>query len=85
MLEKIDLSKKLEKELYKKQAKDMGLVLGELQRKAKELSIPAIVLFEGWNAAGKGTLLNKVLMFLDPRGFRVYNIKAEKKIAINYL
>lgn len=79
MLEKIDLAKKLEKDIYKKQAKELSLSLGELQRKAKDLKVPVMVILEGWNAAGKGTLLNRVLMCLDPRGFTVYNTKASNE------
>ncbi|MEW5694066.1 MAG: phosphate--AMP phosphotransferase [Candidatus Hydrogenedentota bacterium] len=72
MLEKVDLSKKLEKPEYKKIMSKLELQLGELQREAKDLKIPLIIVFEGWDAAGKGTLINQLMLPLDPRGFNVY-------------
>ena len=30
-----------------------------------------IILFEGWGAAGKGTLISDMLQNLDPRSFKV--------------
>ena len=53
MLEQIDLSKKLKKSEYKSIINDLENKLAELQRKARELKIPTIVVFEGWGAAGK--------------------------------
>ena len=73
MLEKIDLSKKLKKDEYKNIISPLELNLAKLQREAKELGIPVIVVFEGWGAAGKGTLINQLILSLDPRGFNVYS------------
>ena len=75
MLEQIDLSKKLKKTEYKSIINDLEIKLGELQRKAWELKISIIVVFEGWGAAGKGTLINRLMLAMDPRGFTVYSIK----------
>ncbi len=46
--------------------------LDALQRKLTELNIPVIVVFEGMEAAGIGSLINRLLLSLDPRGFKVY-------------
>jgi len=73
MLEKIDISKKLSKDEYKALISDLELKLGTLQREAKEQRIPVIILFEGWDAAGKGTLINRLILAMDPRGFNVFN------------
>ncbi len=72
MLEQVDLSKKIEKEEYKPIISDLELRLGELQREARDLGIPIIIVFEGWDAAGKGTLINRLILALDPRGCIVY-------------
>ncbi len=72
MLEKVDLSQKTTKEQYKKVITGLELRVGELQREAKELRIPVMIVFEGWDGAGKGTLINKLILPLDPRGFKVY-------------
>ncbi len=72
MLEKIDLTKKIAKPEYKTIITGLELKLAELQREAKDLKIPVIVVFEGWDAAGKGTMINRLILSIDPRGFTVY-------------
>ncbi len=74
MLEKVDLKKALTKEAYKIEMEELETRLGELQRKAKDLKIPIMILFEGWGAAGKGTLINRLILPLDPRGVNVYTM-----------
>lgn len=71
-LQRVDLSKKLGKAAYKAAMPELERKLGELQRKARELGVPVAIVFEGWDAAGKGTLINKLILALDPRGFNVY-------------
>ncbi len=71
MLKDLDLSRKVPKPDFKKQAEQLSLKLGALQRQALEQRVPWIVVFEGWNAAGKGTLINDLIQPLDPRGFAV--------------
>ncbi len=80
MLEKIDLSKKIDKETYKKTIKEQGEKLGLLQRKCREAGIPVMIVFEGMGASGKGTQINRLIQALDPRGFDVYaNEKSTKE------
>ena len=74
MLEKVDLSKNLTKKEIKHQVETLGLELSELQREAKSLGIPVMIIFEGWDAAGKGTMINRLIHPMDPRGFKVYTI-----------
>lgn len=75
MLEKLDLTRKVSKADYKRAKDDLDLRLAELQRKLKSLGIPVIIVVEGWGAAGKGSLINELILPLDPRGFRVYTTK----------
>jgi polyphosphate:AMP phosphotransferase len=75
-VDKIDLSKKMEKYEYKRIMPGLELKAGALQRKAREKGIPVIIVFEGWGAAGKGTQINNLMLTLDPRGFNVYLTKA---------
>lgn len=72
MLEKIDLSRTVEKEVYKQVQKEYAERLGQVQRRLKEAGVPVIILFEGMGAAGKGTQINRLIQALDPRGFDVY-------------
>ena len=77
MLEKLDLTKKMEKEEYKEKMEHLEKNLGKLQRRCKELNIPVMIAFEGFGAAGKGLQIGKLIQSLDPRGFRVYAVKSE--------
>lgn len=72
MLEKIDLSRTVEKEVYKQAQKEYGTKLGQLQRRLKDAGVPVVILFDGMGAAGKGTQINRLIQTLDPRGFDVY-------------
>src|SRR5260221_14523765 len=71
MLKNIDLSREVAKAEYKRLKGDADLKLAALQRQGKALGIPVVVVFEGWSAAGKGTLINELILPLDPRGFTV--------------
>ncbi|MGA7213738.1 MAG: hypothetical protein WBX20_05975, partial [Terrimicrobiaceae bacterium] len=73
MLKNIDLSREVAKADYKGLKGDADLKLAALQRRVKALGIPVIVVFEGWSAAGKGTLINELILPLDPRGFTVHS------------
>ncbi|MEG0368758.1 MAG: phosphate--AMP phosphotransferase, partial [Hungatella sp.] len=72
MLEKIDLSKKADKETYKQVMSEEGERLGQLQRDCKDAGIPVMIVFEGMGASGKGVQINRLIQSLDPRGFSVY-------------
>ena len=72
MLDQVDLGQKLGKAEYKEQMDLLETQLGELHRKIHELGIPAVIVFEGWDAAGRGTLINELILRLDPRGFKVF-------------
>ena len=75
MLKNIDLTREVPKAEYKRLKGDADLKLAALQRQSKALGIPIIVVFEGWSAAGKGTLINEMILPLDPRGFSVYSAR----------
>ncbi|MHB1151582.1 MAG: polyphosphate:AMP phosphotransferase [Eubacteriales bacterium] len=46
--------------------------LAVYQQQIKEAKIPVIILFEGWGASGKGSIIGTLITELDPRGFKVY-------------
>lgn len=77
MLEKLDLqqSYSTEKE-YKSMLKEYQLELLTLQRELHSTGIPTIILFEGWDAAGKGGTIRRLTERMDPRGFQVHSIAA---------
>jgi AMP-polyphosphate phosphotransferase len=77
MLEKYDLSLALKNNEYKESMKILELKLGELQRKAWELKIPIIFVFEGWHASGMGEDINRFILSLDPRGYDFHTMTFE--------
>lgn len=50
-----------------------------LQREARAKGLPVMVVFEGWGASGKGTMISRLIQPLDPRGFKVFTIQAENE------
>jgi AMP-polyphosphate phosphotransferase len=64
---------------YESRVETLSRDLGRLQRDIREAGIPVVVLFEGWEAAGKGTAINSLLLALDPRGFKVHTIQPPTK------
>ncbi len=76
MLETLDLTRRLKKQEYKELIPKLEIQLGRLQRRARQLGIPTLIVFEGWDAAGKGTLTNKLILTFDPRGYDVHSMAA---------
>jgi polyphosphate:AMP phosphotransferase len=72
MLEKMDLSKSIQKKEYEDMVEEFKVRMGELQRKAWKMGIPIIVVFEGWHASGMTEIINRFLMPLSPMGFELY-------------
>ncbi len=71
MLEKINLKKTMIDAEYKQMTRALKADLSVLQHSLKERKIPVIVLFDGWGAAGKGSIIADVILNLDPRNFKV--------------
>jgi polyphosphate kinase 2 (PPK2 family) len=78
MLEKVDLKKKLPKKEYRARLPRLRQRLYDLQKACWDAGIPSIILFEGWDAAGKGTCIKAITRRLDPRGFKLHPIRAPR-------
>lgn len=78
MLEKIDLNRRIEKDEFKKVMPGLRERLYRAQKSAWDAGIPFIILFEGWDAAGKGTSIRALTEPMDPRGFKLYPIRAAR-------
>ncbi len=74
MLEYLDLKQKVKKVEYKNRITELEFRLAALQREFKKRGIPVVVVFEGWEAAGKGTCINRLMRSMDPRGFKTYSL-----------
>jgi len=76
MLEKLDMTKKLNKRDYSEQIKKVQSRLRKLEYKMYKKGLPVLCLFEGWDAAGKGGAIKRLTEMLDPRGFTVSSYAA---------
>ena len=81
-LDEVDLSLSLEKKDAKKKLKhaqkrltQLRLTLGA-QIGDNELGPPVLVIFEGWDASGKGGAIERLVAQLDPRHVRVQEFAA---------
>ncbi len=74
MLSTLDLTQRIPKETAKPELRTLKARLSALQQTVKEHKLPVIILFEGWSAAGKGSMISSLILTLDPRGFKTYSI-----------
>ena len=78
MLDTVDLTRTLSDEAYGGEEADLRDRLAELHRAAIEGGLPLMMAFEGWDAAGKGSMIHTLTERLDPRGFTVHPIRAPR-------
>jgi polyphosphate kinase 2 (PPK2 family) len=78
MLEQIDLTKKLPKREFKARLPYLRDRLYDLQKGCWDAGIPSVIIFEGWDAAGKGTSVKALTRRLEPRGFKLHPIQAPR-------
>ncbi len=76
MLETVDLSLKLEKDAYRQQLLELQLRMRELAHWLYFEKRSMVLVFEGWDAAGKGGSIRRLTEKVDPRGFEVFPIAA---------
>ena len=79
MLREVDLNKNLTKKEYKEMMDKLAPKFAALQREARAKGLPVMIVFEGWGASGKGTMISRLIQPLDPRGFKVFTIQAENE------
>jgi polyphosphate kinase 2 (PPK2 family) len=76
MLETIDLGKSLTQEAYLQNLVRYQLQLRELAYQLYVQKRTLVVVYEGWDAAGKGGNIKRITERLDPRGYEVFSIAA---------
>ncbi|MBI2832908.1 MAG: polyphosphate:AMP phosphotransferase [Acidobacteria bacterium] len=87
IVERLDMSQKIEKQAFANQLEKYQGRLNRLQRKAHETGASTILVFEGWDAAGKGGAIRRVTAALDARAYQVIPIAAptDEERAHHYL
>jgi polyphosphate kinase 2 (PPK2 family) len=76
MLETIDLSQSLERDEYVRKLIRYQLQLRELAYQLYVNKRTLVIVYEGWDASGKGGNIKRVTEQLDPRGYEVFSIAA---------
>ncbi len=70
-LSQVDLTLNLDRDEYKQRLRQAQVKLRQLQLQIYQAQIPVLVLFEGWDAAGKGGAIKRLTDILDPRSYQV--------------
>ncbi len=87
VLSSLDMEQQLSKQDYKKALARYQAKLNRLRRKARAQKLSTILLFEGWDAAGKGGAIRRIIRPLDARYYRVISVAAptDEERAHHYL
>lgn len=80
MLAQADLSFTLPTPLFKDLRKQQRSRLTELEEQIFEKKRPVVIVFEGWDASGKGHVIRELTRNLDPRGFKVFPTQAPRTL-----
>jgi polyphosphate kinase 2 (PPK2 family) len=78
MLESVDLTRRLGEKAYWKKVGEQQIRLRKLHFRMYEERVPALALFEGWDAAGKGGAIKRITETLEPRGYTVSSFAAPR-------
>jgi polyphosphate:AMP phosphotransferase len=87
VLEQVDLSQSVQGKAYTRELEKLQGRLNRLAWKAHAQHKSCVLVFEGWDAAGKGSAIRRVTEAIDARLFRVVPIAAptEEERAHHYL
>lgn len=81
-LEEVDHSLMLDRETYKRELKEQQRLLRKLELKMYIHRIPMMIMYEGWDAAGKGGSIKRVAQALDARSYTIFTSPAPTKIEL---
>lgn len=86
-LANVDLKQKLPKSEYRRRLAQSQGEFNRLFRQAKIQNVSSLLAFEGWDAAGKGGSIRRILQAVDPRNYRVIPTAAptQEELSRHYL
>jgi polyphosphate kinase 2 (PPK2 family) len=76
VLETVDLTQRLDQKEYERKLARLQAKLHLLGFEVYSQGRPVVLVFEGWDAAGKGGAIKRITEKLDPRGYVVHAIAA---------
>jgi len=87
ILETVDLTAELPWQEYKKILDELQDRLRYLSERAREKRVSSVLVFEGWDAAGKGGVIRRITRAMDAADYRIVPIAAptEEEKAHHYL
>lgn len=87
ILSRLDDTLSVDKKAYSKKLEEAQGTLNLNCRKAKQLGVSTLLVFEGWDAAGKGGIIRRITAGLDARDYQVIPIAApsDEERAHHYL
>ncbi len=87
VLDRVDLTRTIDDAKYEKTLKKLQDEVGALAWEAWNQRRSAVIVFEGWDAAGKGGAIRRLIAPIDPRIHRVISIAAptDEERAQHYL
>jgi len=87
VLDHLDMTVSLSKKDYKDKLEKHQARLNKLHRKARDEKLTTILVFEGWDAGGKGGAIRRITQALDARDYQVISIAAptDEERAHHYL
>lgn len=83
----VDLSRRLDRRTYRAALEEQQARLAKLTRLARRVGKSAVLVFEGWDAAGKGGAIRRITNAMSVRDYRVAPVGAptEEELARHYL
>ncbi|MCG7518234.1 polyphosphate kinase 2 family protein [Ruegeria sp. Ofav3-42] len=78
-----DLDKRLGKNEYFENLVELQAQLALIQQAFLFHGVKGVIVFEGWDAAGKGGTIRRISQALDPRSFKVWPIGAPRNYYLN--
>lgn len=87
VLDAVDLSATIDGDDYEKELERWRAKVGRLNRKAFEKGVSTVLVFEGWDASGKGGSIRRLVSAIDARDVRVIAVAAptDEERAHHYL
>ncbi len=73
MIGNLDLSKTITKEEYKQKKEMLAASLCEKQRLLWEAGVATLILIDGFDGAGKGEVINELILPMTPKSFSVHS------------
>ncbi|MDP2470972.1 MAG: polyphosphate:AMP phosphotransferase [Candidatus Palauibacterales bacterium] len=76
VLSALDMERSLEKKAYRAEVTRLQARLNRLYRVARDRGRSTILVFEGWDAAGKGGAIRRITPALDSRDYEIVSVAA---------